>query len=88
MHSWDTVNFSPATRLATPIFDHAHPKKFWWTFNLSESVSTCKKSGYFTDLIWRYDWLKNLAIWLAENILAHIKNKNFPKYGFVQGQSK
>ena len=43
------------------------------------------KSGYFTDSFWRYDWLKNPAIWSAENILAHylqyLRNKNFPKYG-------
>ena len=24
------------------------------------------------DLFWRYGWLKNPAIWLAENILVHI----------------
>ena len=33
-----------------------------------------KKSGYFIDLFWRYFRLKNPAIWLAENILAHISN--------------
>ena len=31
-----------------------------------------KKSGYFIDLLWRYGWLKNPAIWLAENILAQM----------------
>ena len=44
-------------------------KNLWSGFNLCEFVSTCKKSGYFIDLFWRYDWLKNPAIWLAENIL-------------------
>ena len=82
VHSWDTVNF----RVLWPD-DHSHPKKIWSTFNLSEFVSTCKKSGYFIDLFWRYGWLKNPAIWLAENILAHISGI-FPSMGFVQEQSK
>ena len=74
----------PVARLATPISDHAHPKTFWLTFNLCEFVSTCKKSGYFTDLL-RYGWLKNPAIWLAKNILAHISGtKIFPNIGSVQ----
>ena len=30
------------------------PKKILSTFNLPEFVPTCKKSGYFTDLFWRY----------------------------------
>ena len=64
----------------TPISDHAQLKIFWSTFNLCEFVSKCKKSGYFIDLFWRYGWLKNPAIWLAENILAHISGANtFPK---------
>ena len=58
-------------QLAKPISGHANPKIFWSTFNLCEFVSTCKKSGYFIDLFWRYSWLKNAAIWLAENILTH-----------------
>ena len=58
--------------MATPISDHAHPKIFWSTFNLCEFVSKCKKSGYFIDLFRRYGWLKNTAIWLAENIFADI----------------
>ena len=42
-------------------------------------VSTCKKSGYFIDLLWGYGWSKNHAIWLAENISAHIAGKKvFP----------
>ena len=68
---------------------HTHPKNFWSTFNLCEFVSTCKKSGYFIDLFWKYGWLKNPAIWLAENILAHISGtKIFPNMGFVQEHSK
>ena len=31
-----------------------------------------KKSGYFVNLFYRYVWLKNPAIWLADNILDHI----------------
>ena len=34
------------TRLATPIFDHAHPINFWSAFNCYEHVSTCQKSVY------------------------------------------
>ena len=72
--------------------DHAHfrqcpPKKILINF-ICELVSTCKKSGYFIDLFWRYGWLKNPAIWLAENILAHISGtKIFPNIGFVQEHS-
>ena len=64
-------------------------KNFWSTFNLCEFVSTCKISRYFTDLFWRYGWLNNPAIWLAENILAHISGTRiFPNMGFVQEHSK
>ena len=48
-----------------------------------------KKSGYFIDLFWRYGWLKNPAISLAENILVHISGTRiFPNMGFVQEHSK
>ena len=46
----------------------AHRQIFWSTFNLCQFVSTCEKSGSCTDLFSRYGWLKNPAIWLAENI--------------------
>ena len=43
-----------------------------------------KNSGYCTDLFWRYGWLKNPTIWLAENILAHISGTRiFPNTGFI-----
>ena len=81
--------YSPVTRLATPIFDQTHLKFFWWTFNLFEFVSTCEKPGYFICFFWRYGWLKNSAIWMAENILANIsRTKIFPKMGFVEKHSK
>ena len=48
------------------------PINFWSTFDLYIFVSTCKKSGYFIDSFWRYDWLKNPAIWLIGNILPCI----------------
>ena len=52
-------------------------------------VSTCKKSGYFTNSFWRYCWLKNPAIRLTENILAYISGtKIFPNIEFVQEHSK
>ena len=37
-----------------------------------------QKSGYFIYLFWRYGWLKNPAVWLAEDILAHISG-HFPQ---------
>ena len=47
------------------------------------------KSGYFTDLLWRYGWLKNAAIWLPENILSYIsKIKIFPNMGLVQKETQ
>ena len=80
---------SPETKLAKLIFDHALPKTCQSTFNFCEFVSTCKKSGYFIDLFWRYGWLKYPAIWLAENILAHISGtKIFPNTGFLQNHTK
>ena len=83
------IQSSSMTWLVTPIFDHAHPKYFWSTFNLCKFVSTCKESGYFIDLFWRCGWLKNPAIWLAENILAiSQEQKIFPNMGFVQEHSK
>ena len=49
----------------------------------------CKKLGYFIDLTWRYGWLKTPAIWLAENIFAHIPGtKTSPDMGLVQVHSK
>ena len=44
------------------------------------------KSGYFIDLFWRYGWLKNHAIWLAEN--TYLRNKHFLKYGIGAGTQK
>ena len=44
--------------------------------NLCEFLSTCKKWGHFTYSFWRYGWLKNTAIWLAEHILAHVSVTN------------
>ena len=77
------------TRLVMPIFNNVHPKNFQSTFNLCELLSTCKKSGYFVELFWRYNWLKNPTIWLGENILAHISGtKIFSNLGFVQEHSK
>ena len=43
------------TRLATPIVDHAHPKKFWSACTFRESVPTCKNrfipSVHFSDTV-------------------------------------
>ena len=81
-------SFLRYSQLATPISGHAHPNIFWSTFNLCKFVSTCKKSGYFIDLFWRYGWLKNPAIWLTENILAHISEaKIFLNMRFVNTEN-
>ena len=48
-----------------------------------------QKTGYFIDFFWKYGWLKNPAIWLDENIFAHISgNKISPNMGFVQEHNK
>ena len=81
--------YSPVTRLGTPISGHAHPKHFRSTVNLCEFVSTQKKSGYFINLFWRKGWVKNPAIWLAGNILAHISGtKIFRNMRFVHEHRK
>ena len=36
--------YSPVTRLARPISDHAYPKNFQSPFNMCEIVQACKKS--------------------------------------------
>ena len=62
-------------------------KCFWSTYNLCEFAPICNKSGCFIDLFWRYDWLKNPAIWLDENILVHISGKNFPQIWDLHGKT-
>ena len=90
------------TRLATLIFDHAHPINFSLAFNLHEFVLACKKSINSWDtvnfraqrpdllnLLWRNSSFRNYAIWLAESILAYISGTRFfPNIGFVQEHSK
>ena len=53
-------------------FDHAHPNSLQLTFKFGEFLSTCKKSKYFIDSLWRYSWFKNSPILLAEGTLTHI----------------
>ena len=69
--------WSPETKLATTIFNHAQPKTFRSTFNFCEFVSTCKKWGCFIDLFWTNGWFKKLAIWMAESILAYSSGITF-----------
>ena len=73
LHVWSILE--SCDQLATPIFDYAQPKMFWSTFNLSEFVSTWKKSGYVTDLFWRYVWFCNLIGW--EHFGSLFRNKIF-----------
>ena len=48
-----------------------------------------QKPDYFINLFWRYGWLKNPAIWVAEKILAYISwTKIFPNMEFKQEHSK
>ena len=70
--------YSPVTSLITPIFDHVHPKILWLTFNFCEFVSNAM-SGYSTDFLWRYDWLKILQSDLLRTFWAM-----FPEYFFYQ----
>ena len=73
----------------TRVMAKQHISKSRPTFNLCDFVSTCKKTGYFIDFFWKYGWLKNPAIWLDENIFAHISgNKISPNMGFVQEHNK
>ena len=39
---------------------------------LESCNKTAKKFSFFINLFWRYGWLKDPKIWLAENILNHI----------------
>ena len=69
-----------------PIFYNAHLKLFWPIFNICEFVSTCKKSGYFTDLFWRYGWLKKSCNQIGrEQFGPYLRNQSFPKYGICAG---
>ena len=63
-------------------------KKNWLIFIYHEFILICKRSGYFI-LLWRYNWLKNPAVWEAESILAHVSGTIFsPNMGFMQEHSK
>ena len=83
IHSWDTVNF----RVLWPDWPHpfltTHIQNFFDQLLIHLNLyQHAKKSGYFIDLFWRYGWLKNPAVWLAENILAHISGTRiFPDMG-------
>ena len=88
VHSWDTVNFRfPWPDWSNSFLTLPNQKRFWSTYNLCEFASICNKSGCFIDLFWRYDWLKNPAIWLDDNILVHISGKNFPQIWDLHGKT-
>ena len=90
IHSWDTANFRVQwTHCSHPFLTTPMQKIFGQLLIDLNLHQHAKKIGYFIDLFWRYGWLKNPAIWLAENILAHISGtKIFPNMGFVQEHSK
>ena len=72
IHFWDTANF----RVPWP--DRPHPflaiptQKIFDQFLIYVNLYRHAKDQDFFNLFWRYGWLKNTAIWLNENILAHI----------------
>ena len=89
MSSFLSQFYTPMTKLATPISDHAHPNIFWLTFNLCGFVSTWKKSGYFSDLIWNIWLIKkpcNLIGW--EHFGLYLRIQNFPKYTICAGMQQ
>ena len=86
IESWDTINFR------VPQSDWLHSiitmpsKRFFDQVLIYVNFINMQKSGYS---IWRYGWLRNLAIWLAENNSAHIlETKIFPNMEFVSEHSK
>ena len=68
--------FRWSTILLFTSFSKPHPFLTMPTVNLCEFVTTCKKSFHWL-IFWIYGWLKNPAIWLAENILAHMQELKF-----------
>ena len=50
---------------------------------LNLSHSACKKSWWLTLLLLKYNWFKNLKIWLAENIFKPCQTKNLPTTFYV-----
>ena len=72
-----------------PFVTMATPKFFDQLFIYINLYQHAKKSGYFNNLFLIYGWLKNPAIWLAENNLTNIsRTKIFPNMGFKQEYSK
>ena len=68
--------FRLVTRLTTPIFDHAQPKKKF--DQLLIHVSTCKKSVYIFHLfILRYSQFWSPITRLATPIFGHVHPQNF-----------
>ena len=53
---------SPMTRLATPIFEYAHPKHFWSAFKFCKSASTFKIISYSICSFFRYS-LGHTHLW-------------------------
>ena len=73
--------YSPVTRLATPMFDHAHPQCFLPTLNLCEFVS-----GYYIDFFLEI-WLikKSYNLIGCEHFCPYLRKNFFPKYGICAG---
>ena len=60
------------TRLAIPIFDHAHPIYFWLAFNFCESESTGKKISLFDLRVLLHDWPHPFLKMPTPNIFNHV----------------
>ena len=70
-----------ATRVGTPIYDHAYPNIFQSTFNFNEFVSTSKKSDFFIILFQRYSLhIKSGNLIYQEHFGTHLRKENFPRF--------
>ena len=75
--------------MATTIFDQAHPNVFQSTFNSMNLYQHEKNQAFSSSCSRDIVDLKNLEMWLADNILVHISGtRYFPSMGFVEEYSK
>ena len=78
-NSWDTANFRVLwAKLATLSFEYVHTKYFYQLL-IDVNLHQHPKIRLFHWLVWRHGWLKNPAVWLAKNILAHVAGTRLSK---------
>ena len=87
IHCWDSLNLRVWwINWLHPFLTMPTPKKTGWFLIY---VNLYQHAKNFIHSFWKYGWLRNLAIWLAENILTHTSRaKFFPNMGFVLAQNK